>query len=239
MRNVGWLGLALLGGCANDAGSGGDTAVIGTAEESVLRYEMSPTVAARGSTVAVRVTSTVSAMVFGDTDLDFGADISVDSVTVFDSYTVEAVITVGAAAELGPRVVTLSLGGSNTELAQSFVVVDESISVAPDNAKMGEMITVEVTGVGTDWSQGYTWASFGEGVEVLDVDILSETEALATLAIRRMRDMGCSSVTLETEVTNDAAIRLYEDRLGFVREELLVRYYLNWGDAYRLRLWFD
>ena len=63
--------------------------------------------------------------------------------------------------------------------------------------------------------------------------------ALATLAIRRMRDMGCSSVTLETEVTNDAAIRLYEDRLGFVREELLVRYYLNWGDAYRLRLWFD
>ena len=29
MRNVGWLGLALLGGCANDAGSGGDTAVIG------------------------------------------------------------------------------------------------------------------------------------------------------------------------------------------------------------------
>jgi peptide alpha-N-acetyltransferase len=63
--------------------------------------------------------------------------------------------------------------------------------------------------------------------------------ALATLAIRRMRDMGCTSVTLETEVTNDAAIRLYEDRLGFVREELLVRYYLNWGDAYRLRLWFD
>ena len=63
--------------------------------------------------------------------------------------------------------------------------------------------------------------------------------ALATLAIRRMRDMGCSSVTLETEVTNDAAIRLYEDRLGFVREEHLVRYYLNWGDAYRLRLWFD
>lgn len=63
--------------------------------------------------------------------------------------------------------------------------------------------------------------------------------ALATRAIRKMRDMGCSSVTLETEVTNSAAIRLYEDRLGFVREERLVRYYLNWGDAYRLRLWFD
>eukprot|EP00560_Eucampia_antarctica_P009066 CAMPEP_0197827814 /NCGR_PEP_ID=MMETSP1437-20131217/4516_1 /TAXON_ID=49252 ORGANISM="Eucampia antarctica, Strain CCMP1452" /NCGR_SAMPLE_ID=MMETSP1437 /ASSEMBLY_ACC=CAM_ASM_001096 /LENGTH=264 /DNA_ID=CAMNT_0043428807 /DNA_START=16 /DNA_END=808 /DNA_ORIENTATION=- len=63
--------------------------------------------------------------------------------------------------------------------------------------------------------------------------------ALVKRAVRRMRKRGCSSVTLETEVSNKAAIRLYEDRLGFVREELLVRYYLNWGDAYRLRLWFD
>lgn len=62
---------------------------------------------------------------------------------------------------------------------------------------------------------------------------------LVRRAVRRMRKRGCSSVTLETEVSNKAAMRLYEDRLGFIREELLVRYYLNWGDAYRLRLWFD
>jgi peptide alpha-N-acetyltransferase len=63
--------------------------------------------------------------------------------------------------------------------------------------------------------------------------------SLATRAIRRMREKGCISVTLETEVSNAAAIRLYEDRLGFVREELLVRYYINYGHAWRLRLWFD
>jgi len=62
---------------------------------------------------------------------------------------------------------------------------------------------------------------------------------LVKRAVQRMRQRGCSSVTLETEVSNKAAIRLYEERLGFVREELLVRYYLNWGDAYRLRLWFE
>lgn len=61
--------------------------------------------------------------------------------------------------------------------------------------------------------------------------------ALVKRAVKRMQRKGCSSVTLETEVSNVAAIRLYEERLGFVREELLVRYYLNWGDAYRLRLW--
>lgn len=57
--------------------------------------------------------------------------------------------------------------------------------------------------------------------------------------LRRMRDFGCSSATLETEVTNTSAQRLYQDWFGFVREELLVRYYLNWNDAYRLRLWFS
>ncbi len=61
--------------------------------------------------------------------------------------------------------------------------------------------------------------------------------ALVQRAIRRMQQMGCQSIRLETEITNKAAISLYENRLGFLREELLKKYYLNWGDAYRLRLW--
>lgn len=62
--------------------------------------------------------------------------------------------------------------------------------------------------------------------------------SLVAQVLRRMKDHGCTSVMLETEVSNKAAQRLYQETFGFVREELLVRYYLNWGDAYRLRLWF-
>ena len=61
--------------------------------------------------------------------------------------------------------------------------------------------------------------------------------ALVKRAVRRMDNMGCNSIMLETEVSNKAAMRLYEERLGFMREEFLVRYYLNNNDAYRLRLW--
>ena len=61
--------------------------------------------------------------------------------------------------------------------------------------------------------------------------------SLVHQVLTRMKRMGCVSVTLETEVSNAAAQRLYQDAFGFIREELLVRYYLNWGDAYRLRLW--
>jgi len=63
-------------------------------------------------------------------------------------------------------------------------------------------------------------------------------KALVKNVIQRMKEMGCQSVTLETEVSNVTAQRLYQDSFGFVREELLVRYYLNFNDAYRLRLWF-
>ena len=45
-----------------------------------------------------------------------------------------------------------------------------------------------------------------------------------------------SQVVLETEVTNRAALCLYEN-LGFVRDKYLHQYYLNGVDAYRLKLW--
>ncbi|TYZ66507.1 hypothetical protein PybrP1_002579 [[Pythium] brassicae (nom. inval.)] len=59
---------------------------------------------------------------------------------------------------------------------------------------------------------------------------------LAERAIALMAAQGCEEVMLETEIANKGAIRLYEN-LGFVRDERLVRYYLNGGDAFRLKLW--
>lgn len=64
-------------------------------------------------------------------------------------------------------------------------------------------------------------------------------KALVQKVLQRMKDRGCESATLETEVTNKTAQHLYEGTFGFIREEMLKRYYLNWNDAYRLRLWFD
>ena len=42
---------------------------------------------------------------------------------------------------------------------------------------------------------------------------------------------------LEAEVSNKSALILY-DRLGFIRERRLYRYYLNGSDAFRLKLLF-
>ncbi len=47
-----------------------------------------------------------------------------------------------------------------------------------------------------------------------------------------MKEEGCDEVVLETEVTNSGSLALYE-RLGFIKDKRLCRYYLNGVDAYR------
>lgn len=54
-------------------------------------------------------------------------------------------------------------------------------------------------------------------------------------AIDEMISRDADEVVLETEVTNTAAMKLYE-RLGFLRSKKLHRYYLNGNTAYRLVL---
>lgn len=46
-----------------------------------------------------------------------------------------------------------------------------------------------------------------------------------------------TQVVLETEVTNSGALNLYT-KLGFSKNERLIKYYLNGVDAFRLKLWF-
>lgn len=47
----------------------------------------------------------------------------------------------------------------------------------------------------------------------------------------------CDEVVLEAEVVNEGALHLYE-KLGFLRDKRLPKYYLNGNDAYRLKLLF-
>jgi peptide alpha-N-acetyltransferase len=60
---------------------------------------------------------------------------------------------------------------------------------------------------------------------------------LVQKAIRVMIENQADEVVLETEITNQPALRLYEN-LGFVRDKRLFHYYLNGVDALRLKLWF-
>jgi peptide alpha-N-acetyltransferase len=59
---------------------------------------------------------------------------------------------------------------------------------------------------------------------------------LVKKAIEEMKKEECDDIILETETHNSGALGLYE-KLGFVRDKALPKYYLSGGDAYRLKLW--
>ena len=59
--------------------------------------------------------------------------------------------------------------------------------------------------------------------------------ALVKRSIDIMIDMDCDEVMLETEVTNIAALKLYES-FGFIRDKRQLSYYLNGIDAFKLKL---
>eukprot|EP01084_Bolivina_argentea_P099890 179488_1 len=104
-------------------------------------------------------------------------------------------------------------------------------------AKAGEK-TVGVVVCKADGEIGYAMEKRGY-IAMLAIDTHHRRRGigstLATRAIQAMLNSGCSEITLETEATNTDSLKLYE-RLGFCREERLIRYYLNNADAFRLCL---
>eukprot|EP00056_Hartaetosiga_gracilis_P021821 m.26639 g.26639 ORF g.26639 m.26639 type:complete len:199 (-) comp9282_c0_seq1:98-694(-) len=60
--------------------------------------------------------------------------------------------------------------------------------------------------------------------------------ALVEASIAALKKMDADEITLEAEVTNKGALRTYE-KLGFLRDKLLYRYYLSGVSAWRLKLW--
>jgi ribosomal protein S18 acetylase RimI-like enzyme len=76
-------------------------------------------------------------------------------------------------------------------------------------------------------------------IAMLAVSSSYRNQGIATTLVRRAIDAmiarDADEVVLETEVSNTAAMKLYE-RLGFLRSKKLHRYYLNGNTAYRLVL---
>ena len=58
---------------------------------------------------------------------------------------------------------------------------------------------------------------------------------LVTRTIEAMKDLEAEECILETEITNLAALKLYES-FGFLRDKRLQSYYLNGNDAFKLKL---
>ncbi|GLD97127.1 hypothetical protein PINS_up005810 [Pythium insidiosum] len=125
------------------------------------------------------------------------------------------------------------LARSNQKLVGVIVCRLEEIGSAEPQAKAPINDALDASPV----LQAPRWRGY---IAMLAVEKTHRKQGIGSQLVRRAIDLmiakGCEEVMLETEIVNKGAIRLYEN-LGFVRDERLVRYYLNGGDAFRLKLW--
>ena len=134
---------------------------------------------------------------FGATNVDFGDGIFVESVDVDDGFGIRVRIVIEADAELGFRTVDVDTNSRGFELGDSFEVISQSFSVTPATARIGETLSVDVLGNNTEWVGGVTWPSFGDGIEVNDFTVLSDTLAVADVSVSTETAPGWRNIVMD------------------------------------------
>ena len=112
-------------------------------------------------------------------------------------WTARAAITVDEDAELGPRSIEVKTGTRTFELPNSFTVVDDTFELHPGGARLGETIEVDLVGRNTSWQSGTTWPDFGDGIDIVDFTVLTESLAQATVSIDTHTTPGWRNVVVD------------------------------------------
>ena len=199
----------------------------GTETPVGLEFTVSPTTAGTGTTLDVVLSANRSAFLFGDTDVDFGEGIVVESITVQGGYQTIARVSVEVTAEVGDRDVLIDIAGEETLLEDAFHVIDQSFLIEPSNGKLGETLFVDMVGINTDWEDGYTWGSFGPGVRILDYRVIAPNLATARIAIRPDAPAGPRDVSVEN---GPEVVTLYD---GFTVDRAVITAFFDPAEAYQ------
>lgn len=136
-----------------------------------------------------------------------GGGVSVSEVAVLSPTSLSCRLTVDGTAALGFRDVITStdLGGGVIETANGVgsleirapIGVPEIVGVSPPATAVGSTVMLEVSGLGTHFS-GATTASFGAGVTIDNLFVLSETSLIVTITIDPLAALGFRDLFLTT-----------------------------------------
>lgn len=166
-------------------------------EATGLRIDLAPPVGGQGTSLTVAIDADRSTFSFEDATVDFGDGIVVEGIQVLDGWSMEADIAIDPDAALGLRDVKVGSDGRTWALPEAFTVIEQSFSVYPSSGMLGETVQVEISGNHTAWDPSVTWASFGDGMDLIEFTVLSRDYALATVSIRGATWPGPRDVMME------------------------------------------
>ena len=172
---------------------------IGSGSGSVALIGASPSAAYNGDTINVEITGQDTN--FGPlTTVDFGDDITVNSVSVTDASHITANISISTSAGTGTRTITAVTGG---EIASGaiFTVNAPSLSISPSTGEQGWTGNLTVTGTGSHFINGTTTAVFsGSGITVNSVAVSGPTSAVLNVTIADLAVISTRTLTVSTDL---------------------------------------
>jgi hypothetical protein len=161
---------------------GGFTVTAGTPQLSVV----SPPTGTQGTTLNVNLTGLYTSFVQGVSTANFGAGITVNSLTVNGTNSATANITISPTATISSRNVSVMTGSQTATITGGFSVlagVPGLVSATPSSAQAGTTANVVIVGEFTTFQQGFSSVSFGDGIITNVVTVNSLTQLTANITI--------------------------------------------------------
>jgi hypothetical protein len=159
---------------------------------------IAPTSASRGQTLNVVLNG--RGYYSEATSVDFGSNVTVNSLSVNNTSQMTANVTVGAEAATGPRGVSVSNGapgGGSTTLNNAFTIGNPAptlASASPATGVRGETVNVILTG--TNFIAGVSTVSFGSGITVDSSTVNSATQMTVHITISLDAALGARDVSV-------------------------------------------
>lgn len=162
-----------------------------------------PSSGAQGLTSSpVTLTGAFTSFVNGTSTANFGAGITVNSLTVTSPTQAQANITVQPTTTIGYRNVSVTTGSQVVSLTNGYQVVQGPAEITsaliPSSGGEGNSLSVVVTGSQTHFAQNVTTAQFGGGIIVTGVTVTSLTSATVNITIPTSTPLGAYNVSMIT-----------------------------------------
>jgi RHS repeat-associated protein len=153
--------------------------------------------------LSVNVTGAFTHFAQGTTTANFGANVTVASLTISSATTATAVLNIDPAAILGARTVAFTTGTEVATAPNSFIITTGSPVVTQATPNTGRQdqsnLAVTITGQFTNFAQGTSVVSFGGGgVTINNVSVTDPTHLTANISIALAATPGTRTVTVTT-----------------------------------------
>jgi len=167
---------------------------------------VSPGNAQPGATnLNVQITGAYTHWLTGVTTVTFGAGITVQSVTINSDTDFTAIINIDPAAAIGFRTVTVQNGSQ--WLSNTFdVTLPPTPFIGyynPISGLLGQTLTLNFSGVYTQWDPGVTTFDIGSDITVNSFQVTSLTSATANITIPSGAVVGSRTITFTTNTETE------------------------------------